>query len=903
MSHRPLLVAVSATLLSLGLAPRADAQAPIEVGFLWHMHQPIYYPGENIVQTQNAGRFSFSLYDVHNQRNGPYTSWPRDAVQLGLSQPNLGTQVSFSGSLIENLNTLRDNGIGGGTWNNWQGAYQQAKGWTTARGNTRMDLIGFSYHHALGPLLDERDLRMQIRMHKLATQQTFGGAYSKGFFPAETAFSERMIPALVAEGLEWTLFDSIHLDRTMQTYPHTDAAGMLRVNRADQVNPAPTAWVQLNNLWAPSKVGAPESYRPSYVQHVNPHTGQISRIIGVPAARYEGNEDGRGGYGAFLYQAVMDQYRPYNTDPARPMFVVLHHDGDNYGGGSDSYYHGNFQNMVNWVSATPNYNVSTVQDYLDRFPVPQNAVVHVEPGSWAGADNGDPQFLKWMGKPNSQGWSPDYNSWAVLTAAKNRVFTAEDLQGPANPQNVINNTGSHAERGWHYLTQAQASDHWYWDGTEIWDSNVTRGSNLAVQQADQALTPSAIASETTPPTVFLPQRSIYNPGAIEFGTTLQPSDFDVWTFAYDVSGLQSVTLKWRVDADGNNPLDSIQNETYAGGPEVGTWNSVPMNGSDMVSPGNIAYPQYRAQRFAASITGQQEVLIDYYVEAVDGKGNITKSDIQHVYVGQGTSLPPTGDFLMDGQLDPSARLVAENNGMKLHAAMKNGKLYVATNDAGEGSDHFIYLARTPGALRPANWAKAGQIAQWDAYLADENSNDWEGWFDLSSTNAQAATGANGGVLEGLLDLRAEFGSIPVGIWIAVGLYADADGGSLLHTHQVPPSINGDGNIDAGEYIWLQLLFKGDTNIDGLINNQDIAPFVAALTGAEPISTEMQYIGDINDDGLVNNQDIAPFVALLTGGRGLPEDSPDFAPLLSLVPEPAALSLLALGGLLLRRRRC
>jgi hypothetical protein len=47
------------------------------------MHQPIYYPYESPVQVDGAGRFSFSVVDVHNQRFGPYTTWPRDAVQAG----------------------------------------------------------------------------------------------------------------------------------------------------------------------------------------------------------------------------------------------------------------------------------------------------------------------------------------------------------------------------------------------------------------------------------------------------------------------------------------------------------------------------------------------------------------------------------------------------------------------------------------------------------------------------------------------------------------------------------------------------------------------------------------------------------------------------------------------------
>jgi hypothetical protein len=67
------------------------------------MHQPVYYPGESITQTDAAGHYSFSVIDVHNQRFGPYTTWPRDAIQAGLGLPNLGAQVSFSGSLMLNL--------------------------------------------------------------------------------------------------------------------------------------------------------------------------------------------------------------------------------------------------------------------------------------------------------------------------------------------------------------------------------------------------------------------------------------------------------------------------------------------------------------------------------------------------------------------------------------------------------------------------------------------------------------------------------------------------------------------------------------------------------------------------------------------------------------------------------
>jgi hypothetical protein len=965
----PVALAAAALAMSIAAAP-AHGFYPIRFGFMWHMHQPVYYPYETPVQTDAAGRFSYSVVDIHNQRFGPYTTWPRDAVQAGLSLTHLGAQVSFTGSLIENLNSLEAAGVGSGMWNNWETGYRQAVAWDTALGNPRLDMVAFGYFHPLMPLLDEQDIRMQIRLHKHIYSQTWTGGppYSKGLFPAETAFAERIIPALVAEGIEWTIVDNIHFDRACLGYPHTTASNLFAPNQADQVNPNPVdsggAWVQLNNLWAPSQVSAPFGYRPHYVQHVNPNTGQITRMIAVPAARYEGNEDGRGGYGAFLYDVVMDQYINYNTDPNHPMFVLLHHDGDNYGGGTDAYYHSNFQNMLNWVSTDPDYEVTTVQDYLDRFPPLLTDVIHVENGSWAGADNGDAEFKKWLGDPNPGGWSPDRNSWAVLTAAKNRVFMAEALVPAASMQNVMTGGGTNTEKAWHWLLCGEASDYWYWDGTEIWDSNVTRACNQAVTFADSVI---AGQADTVPPTVFLPQRDPYNPGGYEWGASPESADCTVWTYAYDVSGLTGVTLRWRTDLDGVNPLSSVQNETYAGGPEVTAWQSVAMTAADVPPVPGILVPTYRALRYSAMIAGQTNVLIDYYVEAVDSYGNTAKSDIQHVWVGQSGGSPggdvvavdpdpavagenvtikynPTGrplagaaqvylhygfnhwnpvispdpamswnaaesvwqvavlvqssatqldmvfnngsgtwdnnngqdwhftvtggtappsTWTMEGQLDAEATLVAANGGLHLYAGVKGNILYVACADAGEGNDHFILMARTPGALRAAPWAKAGQVANWDAFLADENNNDYEGWFDAAGTTA-CASGTGSGYLEGTINLVEEFGSMPDRVYLALAPYPTADGTALLWADQVPASINSDGNVDAGEYAAFDTVRKGDVTGDWRVHVDDLPGFVAVLLGSD---TDTRHVtaADMTGDGVADGRDMQQFVSAVLGG--------------------------------------
>ncbi len=979
--QRGLGLARIAQLLAL-LSFTAFAQEPIQVGFLWHMHQPIYYPYESPSTVDANGRYSFSVVDVHNQRLGPYTNWPKDALGYGLGQPHLGAQVSFSGSLIENLNALKAAGVGGGQWSGWDGGYDTARAWLSALGNRRLDLVAFGHHHPLMPLLDELDIRMQIRLHKYIYEQTFGTGYSLGMFPPETAFSTRIIPALAAEGVQWVLVDNIHFDRACVGYPYTSASNLYPPNPADQINPDPAtdggAWVQLSNLWAPSRVSAPFGYQPHYAQHVNPDTGGLTRMVVVPAARYEGNEDGRGGYGAFLYDQVMDQYINFNTDPDHPMFVVLHHDGDNFGGGSESYYHHNFQNMVNWVSADPDYEVSTVQDYLERFPPDVADVIHVESGAWAGADNGDPEFKKWLSDPDATGWSPDRNSWAVMTAARNRVHMAETIAPAVSTANILSGVGTNTEKAWRWLLVGQASDYWYWDGSaEPWDSNVTRACNQAVIHADLVI---AGASDTVAPSLFPPQRDPYNPGGFEWASTPEPSDFAVWTYAYDVSGLAGVTLRWRVDNDGFNPLESTQNETFAGGSEVGAWQSVTMIAQpNPPRPAHILAPTYIATKYQATIAGQTDVLIDYYVEATDHQGNVRKSDIAHVYVGLGDaggggervavtpdpppaggvaaisydpaggplsgasavflhygfnnwttvispdpamtwdtvaqrwtleiSIPATATQLdvvfnngagvwdnnngadwhfavdgaslpgwtMDGVLDAGACplsggappnnpvcLLASNAGVNLWAGIVGDTLYVATNDAGEGFDHFIYVARTPGALQTANWAKAGQIAAWDAYLADENANDYESWFDAVGTRL-VATGANGGVLEGTLNLREEFGSLPGEIHLAVAHFGDGDGGALRWLTQVPASVNFNGNVDASEYLLVDLVAlagasepcPGDADEDGDVDLTDLG---SLLSNYGVLSGATRAQGDLDGDGDVDLSDLGELLA-------------------------------------------
>jgi hypothetical protein len=762
---------------------------PIQIGFLWHMHQPRYVP--DLGPIGSDGYFSFSVPDIHHQRFGPYTNWPKNAVDAGSGMAHLGAHVSFSGSLIENLMELEAAGSNGGLWSNWEWAYSGEQSMSpssnyTALGNPRLEMIGFGYFHPLMPLIDERSIRFQIALHDRARELTFGTAGpSTGLFPPETAFSTRMIPALVEQGVEWVLVDNFHFDRACENYPHVDSSGVARPNKADQINPDPAStggrWVQLQNLWAPSRVSVPFGYQPHYAQHVDPESGAVSRIVAVPAARYEGNEDGRGGYGAFLYDQVMDAYLQDNTDADHPMFVMLHHDGDNFGGGSEGYYHHNFQNMVNWASNDPDYDVTTVDDYLERFPVDPSDVIHVEDGSWAGADAGDPEFKKWLGGDVSAGAvSPDINSWAALTSARNALATI-DVDFPISPNNVndldhiINGTGTLRHQAWRMLLIAQASDYWYWDGTEVWDSNPTRAANAVVEMIDEAYADVAI-NDRVGPTIFVPQREPYNPGGLEFGGTPQPSDFEVWTLIDDYIAVTSATLKWRVDLDGVNPLSSVQNETYVGGPEVGAWNSVAMSGDVVPTPAGVLAATRKAKRYGAMITGQNDVLIDYYVEAVDTVGNVSKSDIMHVWVGGSTTggggggVTITPDPAQAGEMvtvsyDSNGTVLDGVNPVWIHYGYDNwaSVLPDATMDDSDADGVWEISFAIPGSAMQLDMVFNDGAGTWD----NNNGADWHFAVEGGDPN-------DGFVIDGTLDA----GAVLVGSNSGVNLWAGIDGSTL-----------------------------------------------------------------------------------------------------------------------------
>lgn len=502
-----------------------------------------------------------------------------------------GAQVSFAGSLIENVTSLGLNGWQGGLYApNWYSSYREARGWTTSGGRTRCDTVLVGHHHAINPLMDENAFRKEIQVRKAAYPQAWGDSnYSLGFFPAETCFSERLIPVLEDEGVDWAIVPDIHISRGVTV-----------------------------------KVPPPYGYRPHYARYVDPATGEESRVVVVPAANAMSWNEGYGMYGT----GEIDAMASYN-DPAHPMLVLFAHDADNAWSGGYSYW---CENVTSFSHAAvgQGYEPTVVAEYLADHPLDSSDVVHVEDGGWvnAGGDFGSPQFVNWNwplhnasgGFDIPNGWALDERNWAVLTAAENRVETAEAIAGFVDPVKIQKPSlgASNAEKAWHFLLAGYESGYMYYGSSLDFEIKPTLACNNAVAYADPVI---AGGTDTVAPTVWLPQRPPWNPGGYGGGSlwgypggsgAVMSQDFHVWTFVYDASGVASVVLKYRTDDDGANPMTTDVNETSAGGSCANSRGDRSWQGSTR-SPGAVA-----TRRGAASPPGSTSAILRVLHGALTG---------------------------------------------------------------------------------------------------------------------------------------------------------------------------------------------------------------------------------------------------------------------------------------------
>ncbi|OJT20517.1 alpha-amylase [Archangium sp. Cb G35] len=780
---KPLLLPAVAALLWAG-----PAQAQIAASHVYHNHMPNFwayydvskyastpvggairytYDGQVINLKQNPpSNYTYYLpsgapmphddlvtYYSHHAKTGAYMYWPPNvAADMSTNAPTGQIHVTMSGSVVNNvqdLNTLQNvPGYNNTSWGTpWRDRYNTLR---TPAGNRTLDLIHFTGHHSMGPLVGpEYFLKDLIYQSTTLAQPYFlGGNFqsSKGFFPTELGFSERLIPTLAKLNIQWSVIGDNHFSRTLKDYPFLNDPGSDTLvsppNRADLQNTSNVgSWVSVQMAHEQQTIRNkyPFASTPHWVRYVDPATGAESRVVGIPV-----NQNGswlEGWEGEATVDVV--NLRSFEGLVPQKQFFVIAHDGDNSGGraGSETtWYNGRSVTCTNGVQCMG------ISEYLVNHTPPATDVVHVQDGSWVDTrdSSSDPQWHHWklpfgiwkgqfpafnsatglnlapktnlsgvqegMTVSFEHGWHYLERNFALLQAALNYAKTAEQiwLDGHPNhwkPTTTLDNQVTHAgnqlnpwmmsfpvkgdaandwagganpaELAWYFLLPAMDSGFGYYDENQ--DDNVK--PTLAFNQSlyfSKPYVQDRLTQDRTGPSVWWPQRWPYNPGSANTdkseGWTLHHfnNNFAIYTYAYDLSGITSIKARVRVHTSKSIDPQDNTHKVYdpaarkaAGVPNidttrVGAWVDFPLTRRDLkpVINGVAWQPAYLpvmakvpAQEigdlYYVYLGNYRDQLLDYYIEATDSRGNVTRSEIQSVYVGAGRYNLVGGKYIED----------------------------------------------------------------------------------------------------------------------------------------------------------------------------------------------------------------------------------------------------------------
>jgi Starch/carbohydrate-binding module (family 53)/Glycosyl hydrolase family 57 len=727
--HRSALAALLFSTLAPGALSAANTS--VHTTWLWHLHQPIYWPDRapanhtadhyqnawDTIQLGNPHPTDTSVSTVFSvgDRLAAYQGGPSSTVNGLRGYANAGVQLNMSGALMENVQSLAAVGqLGYGS--GWNNGNSTARTWTTSGGKPRMDIVNFTYHHALAPLVSDETLEMELRIQQRQMQIFWGTGVplSRGYFPTETCFSEHMIPVLNKLGIAWTVIGNTHLARTCPDMPIATGSGgeMCDLpNAADQINPAQGAGsyrrMAIDRGCSPIQT-APFGFQLHYARYVNPNSGAESKIILAPSDQVFGWKDSYSTWDLGLIDFIAGK-----NDPSKPSLVFCAHDGDNAWSGGSSYYNEWVGNMASQASAK-GYEPTTIEQFISDWTPSANDVVHVEDGGWVFADSdfGSPSFINWNWPPSyatsggnvvdpSIGNTDKGDTWRVIIATENRVKTAQQISGVQPNIDQIRDPGSFSttpnavELGWHYYLGSLDSGFVYYGCVADECLRAIVAQSNAVRNVNSLI--SNLSNDTTPPTVFIPQRHPWNPGGTNFGVqygyktvVAANTDFWIWTYAYDASGITNVTLFVR--NNGSIPPTNDVFKTYAGGSPAGAW--LATNMTQRIATNSSGYsPQYMADYYYSKVIGITNAFVDYYVGATDAHGNTYKSPIQHVYVGAGggggggnngssgpVSITPTNP-VAGGQVTvqyvATGRALSAANQINLHLGFNNYSIIVS----------------------------------------------------------------------------------------------------------------------------------------------------------------------------------------------------------------------------------
>lgn len=255
-----------------------------------------------------------------------------------------------------------------------------------------------------------------------------------------------------------------------------------------------------------------------------------------------------------------------------------------------------------------------------------------------------------------------------------------------------------------------------------------------------------------------------------------------------------------------------------------------------LNPSALSYQVYRNGVLVGTVTSgefldtsvQPATEYTYAVVAVNQYGSSPASSPTVV------TSPAADEFIMDGAPDFDGYLVS-NPGMTIYAALRGTKLYLATwspgdNGSGLGSDHHVFVSDTllGAATTPAPWAKRGQISipGGKPYFAGESTTTFAGWFNTAGPKSLFKSPLNTGVLEGVIDLAAEFGTMPQNVYVAAVAYQTEDqsgtNSSSGRINGQAPAGNGNDDLEPGELLRIPVRQVADAKQNGIYDSLDAA---------------------------------------------------------------------------------
>lgn len=680
-------------------------------------------------------------YYSHHAKTGAYQWWPQQvAGEVKAWSGGSGQiHVTMSGAVVNNVDSLQNlRNVPGYSDPNWGASWTSAfNNLPTQNGHRSLDMIHFTAHHTMGPLVGPDYFLKDLIAHGATLAQPYflGGSYksSRGFFPTELGFSPRLVPTLAKLGIQWSVIGNNHFSRTLKDYPYAtfDATGDTLIsppNRADLRNTSNTgSWVA-NGMAHEKQVIVnkfPFASTPHWVRAVDPATGEVSRIAGIPVSQNGSWAEGWDG------STTVDELMPYTALEPRQFYVIAH-DGDNASGRAGSL--DTWQNGYR-VTCAGNGSCLGIDEYLRKHPIPDGDVQHVQDGSWVDTrdSSSDPTWYHWHLPPLIwQGQFADFNrvtglnlapkknlagqnegatvslehgwhylerNFALLQPALNYAKTAEQIwldTHPAHwqPTTTLDREITHggnqlnpwmmsfpvkgdaardwagganpAELAWYFLLPAMDSGFGYYDENkdDVVKPTLAFNNSLAFSKP---FVQARLAQDRTGPSVWWPQRYPYNPGSVNGskaeGWTVQhySHEFAVYTYGFDVSGIRSAQLMVRPHSqktiDNSDDTYKVYNpKQMLGKPglnitpsRVGSWKSHPMKARDLTPEMNgvdwvkttkdtlqVLPGQEIGHLYYAYLSEYRDQLLDYYVKMTDQAGNVSRSEIQQVYVGAGT---------------------------------------------------------------------------------------------------------------------------------------------------------------------------------------------------------------------------------------------------------------------------